>query len=165
MFNLNVNLTLTLKLDNNPSDVNSGPADVIPDPADAGALTTGEGGFRQGVSVHGGAATEAAFGCSSQPAEGAYLPTPRTPLDGSSTGGSLRSAAGPGEFEKVLERVHKTVAEIFPENKIAVKCASCREIIPAHQGYSHRLIGDHRTYCLECHTGQGLPVREPVIES
>ena|GEM_PF-6016246 len=114
------------------------------------------------------------------PAEGAYATdaapsVPSVPLDGRTGGASLRSGAvagRAGEGEAVLsasvsqiraslDTVGKTINEVFPANKITVKCYGCGEIIPRFQGYHHILIGEKKMYCEKCHQAMGLPLREP----
>ncbi len=65
----------------------------------------------------------------------------------------------PNQFDEVLPVVEKSVADLFPANKITVRCGGCHKPIGAGQGYLHYNIGERKTFCQSCHLSKGLPLR------
>lgn len=55
---------------------------------------------------------------------------------------------------------HKTPADIYPANKIAVICHGCRARIGAGEGYKHYNVGTRGVFCSDCHQARGLPLRD-----
>lgn len=63
------------------------------------------------------------------------------------------------QFNEVLPVIKKTAADLFPANKIVVRCGGCGAHIKAGEGYSHYNVGTRKIYCRDCHLSQGLPLR------
>lgn len=54
----------------------------------------------------------------------------------------------------------RSVAEIFPANRVTMRCSRCGHYIPRFEGYRHVKVGDKKTFCQSCHEAMGLPLRE-----
>jgi len=65
----------------------------------------------------------------------------------------------PGQIENEILRAQKTVAEVYPANKISIKCHGCGSAIPKGEGYMHYNVGVRGGFCEACHTAQNLPFR------
>lgn len=62
-----------------------------------------------------------------------------------------------------IRRNEKTPEDVYPANRISVKCGGCKERIGAGEGYSHYLIGTRRFFCRECHVRKSFPLRDGDI--
>jgi hypothetical protein len=93
-------------------------------------------------------------------AERATAEYPAVDLGGQ--GASLRSSGGPDDLPLVLRRLGRSVGDLFPANRITMRCSKCGDLIGRFEGYRHIRVGERATYCLSCHLGQGLPVREAL---
>lgn len=78
--------------------------------------------------------------------------------DGRSVGGSLKYHLDLIDDQFRLN--NKTPADVYPANKIAVKCKECRSLIGAGDGYKHYNVGIRGTFCRGCHLQKGLPLRD-----
>ncbi len=68
-------------------------------------------------------------------------------------------------IDEQFRRNNKTPADVYPPNKILVRCKSCRAFIDAGEGYQHYKVGVRATFCRDCHSRKGLPLRDDdVIE-
>jgi hypothetical protein len=65
-------------------------------------------------------------------------------------------------LEDVLAILGRSVGEIFPANRVSMRCSKCGAGIPRFEGYRHIKTGDKRTFCESCHRAMGLPLREAV---
>jgi hypothetical protein len=148
-----------------------GPNDRISGPPDAGALIKAQGVPCQSATKSpdipaGGVLQSAATRCKT-PAE-RVTADDLADCTGASSFDSLRMAGGPrkvsgGHLECALGVIGGTVADLFPPNKIAVRCAVCRRVIPRYKGYRHIKVGIKKTYCASCHEKMGLPLRDELI--
>lgn len=66
----------------------------------------------------------------------------------------------PGEIEDEILRAKKTPAEVYPANKISIKCHGCRKVVPRGQGYMHYNVGVRGGFCKTCHVAKNLPPRD-----
>jgi hypothetical protein len=146
---------LDLRFRGSPADVSS--------PADAGVLIAAPGapGQAAGEVARQSRALRAAgpggtTGCgeSGEGDGGAFQP-----LILGAGGDSLQPSDGLNDVLAILER---PVREIFPSNRVAMRCAGCGEAIPRFEGYRHIRVGVKKTYCESCHEAMGLPLRAPA---
>lgn len=63
------------------------------------------------------------------------------------------------DYNSALMIIERSPAELFPPNKVLIRCGDCRERIPAGEGYSHYNIGTRKFFCRSCHLSKGLPLR------
>jgi hypothetical protein len=73
----------------------------------------------------------------------------------------------PGQIEGELLRAQKAVGEVYPPNKISIRCHGCRSVVPKGEGYMHYNVGVRGGFCVTCHTAQNLPLRseDAVVSS
>jgi len=137
-----------------------GPHDDIHDPPDAAVSSPAGGHVSSGVLAGSGGA-----------------PRAPAPLDMGATGDRLRSSGGPEDvlaiydapgadiFENALVRLHRSAEDVFPANRLTMRCAKCGQGIPRFEGYRHIRVGVKKTYCATCQSEMGLPVREGAPRS
>jgi hypothetical protein len=65
----------------------------------------------------------------------------------------------PGQIEDELLKAQRAVGEVYPPNKISIKCHGCRSVVPRGEGYTHYNVGVRGGFCVTCHTAQNLPLR------
>lgn len=70
-----------------------------------------------------------------------------------------------GDLVPMLEILQRSPVEIFPPNRIATRCKSCRKIIARFTGYQHYQVGERGTYCPACHQARGLPLRDAADDA
>ncbi len=118
-------------------------------PSDAGAFITASGALGQGLAKSPDIPALFEPGtCVSRPGEsgegdGGDLQS----LALGSSGDSLRRSDG---LSDVLAILGRSADEIFPSNRVFMKCSKCGGGIPRFEGYRHIRIGDKKTFCLAC---------------
>lgn len=66
--------------------------------------------------------------------------------------------------DEQIRRNNKTPADVYPANKITVRCHVCRKPVGAGEGYKHYKVGTRGTFCRRCHLQKGLPLRDDDID-
>ena len=82
----------------------------------------------------------------------AELPT----LDHERGGDSLQQRDG---LDDALTILHRSPGELFPANRVTMRCSRCGHYVSRGEGYRHVNVGDKKTFCEACHEAMGLPVR------
>ena len=139
-------LNLSLTVQSSPS--------AIPSPSDAGVQPAGRGPKSSGE-VAGGGVWRFEDQARDEPEPSA--PQVPAPLDLAEPAGSLRTSDG---LEDALDILHRSVGEIFPANRVTMRCSRCGHFIPRFEGYRHIKVGERKTYCRDCQEAMGLPLRE-----
>ncbi len=80
-----------------------------------------------------------------------------SPLLLGASGDSLQPSDG---LSGVLAILGRSVEEIFPANRVTMKCSRCGHYVPRGEGYRHINVGVKKTYCAACHEAMQLPLRE-----
>jgi hypothetical protein len=78
-------------------------------------------------------------------------------MDLAEIAGSMRSSGG---LVDAMVSLAKTTSDVFPANRVFMRCAKCKAPIARYEGYRHIRVGDHRTFCGSCHAAMGLPLDE-----
>lgn len=116
-----------------------------------------------------GAFTRRADGAFHPPTSAPPMTTSTVDLPLGSTVDSLRVLGGQSgadmkrEIDLIdaqIRKNNKTPADIYPANKITLKCGGCGISVGAGQGYMHYNIGVRKTFCISCHASKGLPLRD-----
>jgi len=133
---------------------------TIPSPTDAGVKSLDRGPLSTGAraqlpleALRGGEG-EAPRGTRGYPTLEADVLS--TPVDLGESSDSLRTAGG---LEDILVTMGRAPGDVFPANRVFMRCAKCRASIPRFEGYRHIKTGDRRTFCRSCHEAMGLPLR------
>lgn len=66
--------------------------------------------------------------------------------------------------DEQIRRNKKIPADVYPANKITVRCHDCKEPVGAGEGYKHYKVGTRGTFCRRCHLQKGLPLRDDDID-
>jgi hypothetical protein len=82
----------------------------------------------------------------------AELPT----LDHERGDDSLQQRDG---LDDALTILHRSPGELFPANRVTMRCSRCGHYVSRGEGYRHVNVGDKKTFCEACHEAMGLPVR------
>jgi hypothetical protein len=126
-------------------------------PSDAGVRAAGRGPKSSGVLVGGGVLGRQMSVLDAE-SEQDGLPAPQVPalLDLAEPAASLLRSDGLNDALAILDR---SVGEVFPANRMFMRCSKCGAGISRFKGYRHIRTGDPRTFCETCHRALGLPVR------
>lgn len=139
-------------------------------PPNAGVFTAAEEGFSQGATeladIPAALRSGVPYG---RPNAGGKARAENVALDWNSGGSSLRSLGGQSTadmkreldlIDEQIRRNNKTPADVYPANKITVRCHGCRAHLRAGEGYSHYNVGTRGFFCRDCHQQKGLPLRD-----
>jgi hypothetical protein len=144
-----------------------------PNPSDAAFVSPSAGSCRIGqpLARHSRAlVVEAATEGREATTSGEGKITASLPIAIGAPGDTLRMSGGVGDIQEnlflapVLGLMGKTPEDLFPANRITVKCSKCHNFIPRGEGYKHSNLGEHKTYCFNCQKSMGLPTREGAAE-
>jgi len=130
---------------------------TIPSPTDAGALIADQGPRVQLLPKSTGPRIfEPGVPAQWAPGEAGRSTVEAQRLDMGSVGDSLQQSVG---LVDAMVSLGKSTSDVFPANRVFMRCAKCRAGIGRFEGYRHIRVGDHKTYCEGCQKAMGLPVR------